>query len=312
MAKKNRTVIGLQEMLAFYLNSGVGNKLYYNYVCHIENLCQKVNGHSIADWINQEMSSNSTDPIDNLEKHINTLLLSAPLSWTPKTKSNYKSGFIKFIHVVLGLFYGNIWLNVGNYNKLFCDLIAANTLFAAYDVVKDVINGKLGTQFNINTKKSQSGYNNPFASWDYMDHFRNNQLPKNTKVPDPTFPALFPGAHPYKVADDNTYANQYIKKAIIESFERKYNTHFSGVSYTWFKNYEACHVWDFPDDRCYYASIANLVLVPRALAQLTDHNNAVKELLRYEVYKRFRFYPKTKNITPPNKPKYYPKVWRQL
>lgn len=308
MVKKSRNVIGLQEMLAFYMNSGVGNRQYYGYVYQIEKLCQKINGYSIAVWINNELSGKSTNPIGNLEMRVNTLLLSAS-SWNPKTKSNYKSGFMNFIHVVLGLFYGNIWLNVGNYNKLFCDLIAANALFASEEVVAAVKNGQLGTQFNINTKKSQTGYYNPFASWDYMVHFRNNQLPKNTKVPNPTLPALYPGALPYRVVDDNTYANQYIKKAIIESFKRKYNIH-SSVPYTWFKNYEACHVWDLPNDSRYYASIANLVLVPRALAQLTDHNNAVKDLLRYEVYRRFGFYPE--GVTPPNKPKYYPKVWRQL
>jgi len=310
MARRKRNVISIKEMLAFYLNSGVGNKQYYNYVCHIEDLCQKVNGHSVADWINHELSSNSTNPIGNLEQLIDTLLLSAPLSWTPKTKSNYKSGFKKFIHVILGFFNGNIWLNVGSYDKLFCDLIAANAIFASEDVVNDIKAGKLGTQSSIVAKNSNSAYNNPFASWDYMDHFRNNQLKKKKikTVKDPTFPASYPGAKPYIVVDDNTCANQYIKKAIIESFERKYNTHFTGVSYTNFANYEACHVWDLPGDRRYYASIANLVLVPRDLAKLTDHNYRVKELLRYEVYRRFGFVPLNKTI--PQPPKYYPTVWR--
>ena len=74
----------------------------------------------------------------------------------------------------------------------------------------------------------------------------------------------------------------------------------------------SCTIWNrgLPGDRRYYASIANLILLPRALAKLTDHNDEVKKMLRYEVFKRFGFKPE-EQTDDPEKPKNYNNyVWR--
>ena len=321
--KKNDFTI--DELLNFFQNSFLGTKKEKG-----DSVCaaKKVNGLSgeglmekIKELINLPASNNYIDPVGELIDYAKKFIYGPNCTLSVDSKYQYVCNFKRFVQVVMGFFYANTYMTMGKHDYFFCQLIAENALFVDPEVVKDVRLGKLGTDYNkacakkAGTSLDKTKYNNPFASWDYMEHFRDNKLKKN-KIKykfDPKYlfyKRMYPGIKPMMAVDDNTYANQYIKKAIIESFERKYNTHFSGVSYTWFKNYEACHVWDFPDDRRYYASIANLVLVPRALAQLTDHNNAVKELLRYEVNRRFSFYPQ--GVTPPNKPKYYPKVWRQL
>ena len=52
-----------------------------------------------------------------------------------------------------------------------------------------------------------------------------------------------------------------------------------------------------------------MILLPRALAKLTDHNDAVKELLKYEVFIRFGFKPDEEGV--PAEPKDYNKyIWR--
>ena len=80
-----------------------------------------------------------------------------------------------------------------------------------------------------------------------------------------------------------------------------------------FKDYEVCHVWDLPGDRQYYASIANLVLVPRALAQLTDHNDAVKNLLRRRAYEYFdHFIPEGEALPDDKYYKVSKNLWREI
>ena len=106
----------------------------------------------------------------------------------------------------------------------------------------------------------------------------------------------------------NPIKKRAIKNAIIESFKRNYVCILTDFSYL--RDYEACHIWDMPGDRRYYASIANLILLPRALAKLTDHNETVKKLLRYEVFKRFGFKPEGQSE--PERPNnYYKYVWRK-
>jgi hypothetical protein len=86
----------------------------------------------------------------------------------------------------------------------------------------------------------------------------------------------------------------------------KYGIHNADIKI--FKGFEACHIWENTcyDER-YHTSVANLVLIPREIAGLTDHCDAVKELLKYESFKRFGFKPDSENNTP-NKPKNYDKL----
>lgn len=96
--------------------------------------------------------------------------------------------------------------------------------------------------------------------------------------------------------DDNTYANKTIKWAI------------GGQEL--FKGYEACHIWD---GTCYsekyHTVIANLVLVPRALAGITDHHAPTKRILQYRAYKIYDWYPDGKDQ--PTMPEPYVSCWRE-
>lgn len=235
-------------------------------------------------------------------------------------KSSYKSGFKQFATALFGFYKANTWLSNDDYDSLFCQLIAENTLFASIDVFNDVKNGNLGaaklTKSVLKTIKVSGA--NEYGSWDYMAHARRVGEEKNTLFTDvdndevtAKIEGKYPGLCKKIIVDDNTWANIYIKTAILKSYNKKFpeNPLFEQRTKDYFADYEACHVWDLPGDRRYYASIGNLVLVPRALAQLTDHCDAVKQLLRYEVWKRFGFKPDEEKE--PKEPKSYENIhWR--
>lgn len=280
---------------------------YCSYVKTIERLYRDANGNkSIGDLINKAIKNREKDPIDWLLKQVNI----GQLMPTWDSKDSYISGLKKFAEVVFGVFYANIWMSMVTDDDLLCSIVAQNALFASKDIVNAVKDGILGADYNIEKKKSEQNYNNPFASWDYMSSYRKNRTP--VQYPS-DFSKKYPGTlqNDEIIADDNTYANRYIKTAILRSIEREYGIKIGGNGYRMFHDYEACHVWDLPGDRRYYASIANLVLLPRALAQLTDHNDAVKNLLRYEVQERFKFIPDghTRLDSPKNYSTYN---WRKL
>jgi hypothetical protein len=96
--------------------------------------------------------------------------------------------------------------------------------------------------------------------------------------------------------DNNSYANMAIKRAL-------------GLSPSQFVGFEACHVWPKTcyDER-YHTVIANLVLLPRALASLSDHDKEVRAALQYRAYELYHWYPTEE--TKPKRPKFYPDNWR--
>lgn len=97
--------------------------------------------------------------------------------------------------------------------------------------------------------------------------------------------------------DDNTYANRAIKIAISNSVK--------------FKNYMVCHIWpDTTYDERYHTLLANLVLIPRILANLSDHCAAVIAVLKYRSYELYGWHPEKTDA--PQRPSYYPKVWRDF
>lgn len=69
--------------------------------------------------------------------------------------------------------------------------------------------------------------------------------------------------------------------------------------------YETCHIWE---GTCYeteyHTCYANLVLLPRALASLSDHDENIRDILKYRAYELFGFTPKGK--PKPHKPTNYP------
>lgn len=268
---------------------------YTNYISAIKNK----HGGNVDGWLNSVIYSKtkggSPTPMDDalalFDNHFSSI------SITPKTLSSYRSGYKALAEAVLGFYYANVWAfssNISRMNINLIQLIPQNVLFASPEVVQAVMDGKYGANTNIGKK-------NPYASWDCMTHVRNTKQKKGTPVT-----CTINGKNVICLADDNTVANQAIKRAILLS--RGYKT----SDFSKFRDYEACHIWDVPYDPRYYASIANLVLVPRAFADLTDHCEPVKELLRYEAFKRFRSL-KCLPIGPTvlSCPKYYSKiVWR--
>jgi hypothetical protein len=97
--------------------------------------------------------------------------------------------------------------------------------------------------------------------------------------------------------DDNTYANNAIKRAI-------------GVNRSDIIGFETCHIWA---DTCYnpkyHTLIPNLVLIPRAIASLTDHDTEIQQALQYRSYELYKWYPSESKT--PVKPKYYPIIWKE-
>ena len=315
MAKKTSSTTGstmlqLSQLITFFQNN-YSRKSFNSIksdINQIELIYQSTKpGHSIVEWFYDSFITNPNDPIGYVMGQLNPVLSSSTLP--RRTLSSRRSRFKNFAQVVIGFFYANVWLNVGNHDLEFCKIIAENALFADKDVFTDVCSGTLGTNDN-KIASIVSGYNNPYGSWDYMLHYRNTKQKRNTPGKnDPSFPLKYPGAKPCPLSDNNSYANLYIKKAVLESFERKGRK--SLFTTRLFKDYEACHIWANPTEREYYCSIGNLVLIPRALAQLTDHNDAVKELLRKRAWDLFKFKPGYRSNPP--KSKYYKRVtWRQI
>lgn len=97
--------------------------------------------------------------------------------------------------------------------------------------------------------------------------------------------------------DDNTYANHAIKKAISNT--------------TKFKNYLVCHIWPGTTyDARYHTLLPNLVLIPRILANLSDHCFSVINVLKYRSWELYGWHPQGESI--PERPIYYPKFWRSF
>jgi hypothetical protein len=95
--------------------------------------------------------------------------------------------------------------------------------------------------------------------------------------------------------DDNTYANRAIKQAIGAGRNAK--------------GFETCHIWPKScyDER-YHTVVANLVLIPRALASLSDHSKEISQSLQYRAFELYGWYPLEERR--PERPDIYPNNWR--
>lgn len=95
--------------------------------------------------------------------------------------------------------------------------------------------------------------------------------------------------------DDNTYVNKFIKTAL-------------GFDQDKFINFEVCHIWENTCyDPRYHSTIANLVLLPRSLAGLSDHNQNISDILKYRSYKLYKWKPSERSE--PTRPDNYPNNW---
>jgi hypothetical protein len=95
--------------------------------------------------------------------------------------------------------------------------------------------------------------------------------------------------------DDNTRANQALKGALKHVGK--------------FRGFAVCHIWPKTcyDER-YHTLPANLVLLPRELAGLTDHNQHIEDCLKYRALELYGWYPDGESE--PKKPVGYPGNWR--
>lgn len=96
--------------------------------------------------------------------------------------------------------------------------------------------------------------------------------------------------------DSNNYANVAIKRAL-------------GLGKS-AKGFEACHIWPLTcyDER-YHTAVANIVLLPRALGGLSDHDDEIQKTLKYRAFELYDWWPE--EMPPPTKPDFYPSEWRE-
>ncbi len=100
------------------------------------------------------------------------------------------------------------------------------------------------------------------------------------------------------VAGERLDSNVYAREAIIGAVGVRFAAH----------SYHACHIWpDTCHDRRYYSVVANLVLLPSAIAGLSDHDPAVKAALQYRAYELYDWHPAEEAA--PLRPGAYPTNW---
>ncbi len=96
--------------------------------------------------------------------------------------------------------------------------------------------------------------------------------------------------------DDNTFANRVPK--VLLAHQGK------------FEGFAVCHIWPQTCYNAHYHTMpANLVLLPRELAGLSDHNRAVEQCLQYRAWELYGWYPVGQ--AQPEKPANYPDNWRE-
>ena len=261
-----------------FLSPG-SKKSYLGYVKRVDG----ENKGMTLQWLKD--AATNADPLGELSKIFDNFFNGKPID--PKTKSNCKTGLLTLGKFVFGFNKSSINLqSIKNFDLVACQLIAQTAIFCPKHIYEDVKNGKCGS------KDNQSSKVNAFGSWFNCKYRR----AKNRDQRRQSINGI--------ILDDNTKANYAIKRAVLKGLE-KYGIHNADIKI--FKGFEACHIWENTcyDER-YHTSVANLVLIPREIAGLTDYCDAVKELLKYESFKRFGFKPYDEDI--PNEPKNYDKL----
>ena len=266
---------------------------YGKYLHAIESKLNSQNGIGLCDWVKDIVNTKRfynrkcqdySDPIVEASRLYKEF--SDKTDWTKKTIENYQTAYYQFMLYHLGFYFANVKMITSVSDLELCKMVAATAIFASKEVVDNIKKRKEGGKDNIDThseKRVDNRYNstgtNDYASWDFYTSARNINNHRGDKVTDVNGIEC--------LADDNTFANKYIKTAIQQSYKRSFQN---------FHDYVACHIWDKPGDCRYYASIPNNVLVPSSLAGLTDFNEEVKIMLRKRAYDLFGFLPEGENI----------------
>ena len=253
----------LADFKDYMIRDGKSKGTIENYTSHLN----KINGNTnnIITWL--EGVKHDKNPIKSLCDHYDKQY----------SDSNWKSALVLFGKFVFGKINAQVNLasvSIKNFDQIACKLVAQSAIFCSKEVFDKVKNGELGSP--------KYKHRNDEGAW-YAYKYRRANANEERGVNDPNDITV--------ILDDNTYANKAIKYAICEDL-KKYGISVSINDFS--KNeFEACHIWD---ETCYnkkyHTSLANLVLLPRSLASLTDHCDAVKKLLQYEAWKRFGFKPK--------------------
>lgn len=194
---------------------------------------------------------------------------------TSKDVSNGLSAIRKLILYILSRFDAALSMSIFLDDKTLAQFVAKTAIFATPETVEQIKAHKLGAKSNTMVAKNAPA--NVFASWDNEMSFRDNAGVRNNGK---SFRDSTGILH-----DDNTTANYAIKKAILAGM---------GISTSHtnlFKGYEACHIYGMPNNPKYYTSIMNLVLIPSALAALSDSHDYVMDVLKYKAFELYGFVP---------------------
>ena len=256
-----------------------------SYISYIKSL-DKTNDGITLQWL--EEATQNENPIKYLSDSFDEYFNKHP---EKKPQHQWKTGLNRLGDFIFGFTDSSTNVHsIKNFDLLACELVAQSAIFCSKEVFEKVKTGELGS-------KENKGVGNKYGSW-YNCQYQRATPPqkKGDKIEDITL-------------DDNTYANTAIKLAILKGLD-KYGIH--GNSKRIIKGFEACHIWPKTCyDARYHTSIGNIVLLPREIAGLTDHCQAVEDLLKYEAWKRFKFKPYEETI--PQRPKYYNSVtWRNM
>lgn len=254
-----------------------------SYVSYVKSL-DRVNEGQTCEWLRKAVASEA--PIKYLSDTFDEYFKNHP-EITPQ--SQWKTGLNRLGDFICGYNHSTTNLHsVKDFDFLACNLVAQSAIFCPAEVFEMVKKGELGS-------KENEGVGNAYGSWYNCKYQRARHFQKRGDKCDNV------------TLDDNTYANNAIKLAVLRGLE-KYGIH--GSTRQVFKGFETCHIW--PEtcyDARYHTSVGNVVLLPREVAGLTDHCQAVEDLLKYEAWKRFRFKPDEEAV--PSKPKNYSKIiWR--
>lgn len=285
---KNNLETILNDFEGYLASSAtISSKSQKSYLSYVRSL-DKANEGQTCEWLKKAVASKT--PIESLSQSFEEYFSAHP---GKKAQTQWKTGLMRLGDFVCGITNSSINLksiNIKNFDLFACKLVAQSAVFCSREIFDKVKNGKEGSGKNKNQKQVA----NEFGAW---YHYTVKRAKDGKKEEYESGVRL----------DNNTYANAAIKTAVLKGL--KHYGIYTG-SKRLFRGYEACHIW--PEtcyDARYHTSVGNIVLLPREVAGLTDHCQAVKELLKYEAWERFRFKPVGEDI--PAKPKYYNDiVWK--